>query len=181
MTRGGGTPFGARDQDGDVEMIRQQLAGFDGAFVAAINQRDAFAIEADIGNFGQRLGRSGEQRRHLRPGCGGVLRPAGGLAHVDEGDRAGALAGDFGEQRRLLRAADGDRRAACGSGAEPLDLGAAELARGLHLRAAAAARNRVGIERHGVLAGTHQDGALFRHFSSGFGAAGHPPIAATSR
>ena len=40
--------------------------------------------------------------------------------------------------------------------------------RGLHLRAAAAAPDGVGIERHGVLAGTHQNGAFFRHFCSGF-------------
>ncbi len=157
----------ARDQHGDVEMIRQQLAGFDGAFVAAIDQRDAFAVEADIGNFGQRLGRNREQRRHLRPGRGGVRRPAGGFAHVDEGDRAGSLAGDFGEQRRLLGAADGDRRRRLRQRRGTARSRRGRAGCGLHLRAAAAARNRVGVERHGVLAGTHQDGAFFRHFSSG--------------
>jgi len=100
--------FRARDQHGDVEMIGQELAGLDRALIAAIDQRDAFAFETDEGNFGQRLGGNRKQRRHLRPGLGGVGRPAGGLAHVGERQRAGALARDFGEQRRLLRAADND-------------------------------------------------------------------------
>ncbi len=149
-------------------MVGKELADLDRMLIAAVDQRDAFAFETDEGNFGQRLGGHREQRRHLRPGPGGVGRPAGGLAHVGERQRAGAVARDFGEQRRLLRAADNDVVARLGSGAKTFDLGAAELVCGLQLRATATARQRIRVERHGVFAGTHQDGAFFRHFGSGF-------------
>ena len=58
----------ARDQHGDIEMIGEQLAGFDRGFVAAVDQDDALAVEADEGDFGRRLGGGRVQRRQLRPG-----------------------------------------------------------------------------------------------------------------
>ena len=63
---------------------------------------------------GTGFGRGRDQRGHFRPGGLGVLRPAGGLADIDEGDvaRAFDLGGDLGEQRRFLRAGDGERLAA---------------------------------------------------------------------
>ena len=50
--------------------------------------------------------------------------------------------GDLGKQRRFLGAADGERRAGGCRFAEFFELGAAELARGRDLRAAAAAAHR---------------------------------------
>ena len=58
---------------------------------------------------------------------------------------------------RFLGAADRERRAGSGGGAEALELGATELARGRHLAAAAGALERAEIERHRVLARADQD------------------------
>ena len=153
-----------RDQHGHVEMILEQLAGLDRALVAAIDQDHALARQADERNLGQRLGGGREQRRHLRPGLGGVGRPAGGLADVGEGDRRRRFLRDLGEQRRLLRAGDGERRAACGGGAEALELGAAELARGRDLRAAAAALDRARRRAASCLRRSRSGWCAFRPF-----------------
>ena len=84
----GGVDVGRRlDQHGDVEMVLEQLGGFDRALVAAVDQRDALAREADERNVGHRLGGGRQQRRHLRPGRGRIARPARGLADVGVGDR----------------------------------------------------------------------------------------------
>ena len=40
------------DQHGHIEMIREQLAGLDRDFVAAIDQSHAFALKADERNLG---------------------------------------------------------------------------------------------------------------------------------
>ena len=160
-------------------MVLEQVRRLDRLFVAAIDQRDAFAVERDERHFGQRLRGRRDQRRHLRSRAGGVLGPARGLAHVDKRE-VGALPGQFGEQRRLLGAADHDLAATGRDLAEAFDLGAAEIAPGLDVRATAAAFDRALIERHGVFAGTHQDGAFFRHFGSGLGRGAPTPMAAAT-
>jgi hypothetical protein len=68
---------------------------------------------------------------------------------------AGVL-GDLGEERLLLRAADGDRAALGQRGPEPVELGAAELMGGFHPFAAAAPQRRR-VERHAVLAAAGED------------------------
>src|SRR5205085_5931397 len=97
-------------------------------------------------------------------GIGGIGGPAGGLAHVYEGERRSILllGGDFGEQRRFLRAADNDRRSLRGEPTKAVDLGAAKMMRGRYLRAAAAPHG-ADVERHRVFARADQDLRAFRH------------------
>jgi len=147
---------GRLDQHGDVEMILEQTARLDRLLVAAVDQGHAFAFEADERNHGCGLARGSKQRRDLRA-CGAcVLRPARGLADIGVGDVRAF--GCFGEQRRLLRAADDQRRVAGGRRAELLQLGAAELAAGQDLGAATAALDRRAVERHRVLTRADQNG-----------------------
>ena len=108
------------DQHGDVEMILEQVGRLDRGFVAAVDQDHALAVEAHERDVGGGLGGGRDQRRHLRAGRPRILRPARGLADVDEAD-VGVLR-DFGEQRRFLRAGDGERLAARGGLAERLQL-----------------------------------------------------------
>ena len=152
------------DQHGDVEMLGEQPRGFDRAFVAAVDQRDAFARQADQREIRHRLGGGRDQRGHLRSRLRGIRRPAGGLAHVHECERRRLLqiGGDFGEKRRFLRAADDQRVTLRGGRAEPLDLGAAEMMRGRY-GTAAAAPHAFGVERHRVFARADQDLRAFRH------------------
>ena len=163
------------DQHRDVEMLLEQVCGFDRFFVAAVDQRDAFARQADARQLRQRLGRNCNKRSHLRTGVGGVLRPACGFADVGERQRC-AFAGQFGEQRRFLGAADHNRPAALRQLAESLGLVAAEKAGGLDGCALAGATDRVRVERHGVLARTHQDGRFLRHCAPLLAAPDHPPL-----
>ncbi len=150
-----------RNQHGDVEMILQQLRRLDGALVRAVDEGHAFAVQAHIGRFGHRLRGGGEQRRHFRPRLCGLGRPARGLPDIRERNRP--LARDFREQRRFLRTGDRQRCVAGRSGAEAFELGPAELVRLFDVRAATAPLQRGRVERHGVFARTHQNGALFRH------------------
>ncbi len=143
-------------EHGDVEMVLEQEAGLDRRVVAAVDERNAFALEAHEGNLGRGLGGCGNERCHLRAGCRAVLRPARGLADVDVGNVAAGAFDRLREQRRLLHAADRERGIAGCGGAELVELGAAELVCLRDVRRAAAALHRLGIERHGVFARADQ-------------------------
>src|SRR6185369_17429725 len=82
-----------------------------------------------------------------------------------EAERAGAcdVAGNFAEQRRLLRAGNNNILAARRQFAETLEFGSAELAAFHHDRVAADLAHGLAVERHGVVAGTDQD--ITRHWS----------------
>src|SRR5690606_28524099 len=103
-------------------------------------------FERDDGGGGvvERGGR--EKRGDLRGRRRGFVRPAGVLPNVREGERR--LRRRFGEKRRLLRACDEERLAACRGAAESLDLGAAEL--GMHDGRLGSERGaqRTRVERH---------------------------------
>ncbi len=144
------------DQHRDVEMVHQQLRRLGRLLVIAVNKRHAVAGERHEGNFRHRRCRRGDQRRHFRAGCLRILRPAGGLADIDERQR-GVLAGDLIEQWRFLRAGDGERRTASRGGAEALELGAAQLPPFRHIGAAASAAHGASVERHRVVARADQD------------------------
>src|SRR5205823_11915485 len=105
----------------------EQVGGFDGLFVAAVDEENPLSREADEGNVGDGLGGGGNKCRHFGTCRGTVLRPAGGLADVDEADLAAFE--QLREQRSLLDAGDRERSLVGGSGAEFVELGAAELAR----------------------------------------------------
>src|SRR4029077_19685828 len=96
-------------------------------------------------------------------------RPARGFANVDEGQvrLPFAVPRRFGKQRRLLRASDGQRLTGRHRGTKPLELGAAQLARGLDLGAATAAPHGSLIERHRFFARAKDD------CLSAVGAVGH--------
>ena len=99
-------------QHGDVETVGEALGGLDCDLVAAIDQRDAVALQRHQRNRRHLLGRRGDQRRGLRAGRGRVVRPAAGFANVDKGElRLREILRDFPEQRGFLGAGDRDRRA----------------------------------------------------------------------
>ena len=154
-----------RQHHRDVELVLEQRRRFDRARVAAVDEGNALALHADVRRRWHGLGRHREQRRHLRARRLRVCRPAAGLAHVDEGDLGalGPFARDLGEQRGLLRAADRYRSTGSGRFPEALDLGAAQLACALHVRAARAALHGVEVERHRVFAGADEGGAAISH------------------
>ncbi len=147
------------DQHRDVEVILQQFGRFERLLVLAVDQSHAFAVEGNERDLRRGLRRGGEQCRHFGRGCLGVLRPAGGLTNIDEADAVAAfdLCGDFGEQRRFLRAGDGNRLAFARRLAHAIEFGAAKLTAFENLGATAGALDRLAVERHGVFAGTDQD------------------------
>ena len=157
-----GDVAGLGKQHRDVELVLDEVRRLDRAFVAAIDEDDAFAGERHQRRLGQRFGGHGKQRRHLRARGGGILRPAGGFADIGEGERrlGCRFGGDFGEQRRFLGAAHRQRRTGSERCAKAIELGPAEMVRGLDIGPAQAALERVRVERHRLLAGTGEDGAL---------------------
>src|SRR6187455_3437332 len=82
-----------------------------------------------------------------------------------------AVVGDrVGEDRRFLRAGDGDVAAGSGQAAKTIELGATELTAGRHLGALAVRAQRIRIERDRILTRTNDDLArLIRHYFSGSG------------
>ena len=169
--RGGAMVAGGFDQHGDVEMVLEQIAGFDCALVAAVDQDDAIALQLDRRRRWRRFGGRREQRCHLRSGSGGVARPAGRLADVGElyGMCAAGFRRRFGKQRRFLGAGDRERAVLGGNGPEAVEFGAAEL--GCHHGVVpAAAADGIGIERHRSFAGTDEKTPRdIRHY-------GHEPV-----
>ena len=102
---------GRLDQHRHVEVVLEQVGRLDCLLVAAVNEDHALAGEADEGDLGRCFLRRRDQRRHLRAGRLGVLRPAGGLADVHVFDvEAFGLRG-LREQRGFLGAADDERLA----------------------------------------------------------------------
>ncbi len=99
------------------------------------------------------------------PASAASIGPAGGFANIYKGQGRGTLVflGNFGKQRRFLRAADDDRLALRDGGAEPVDLGAAQMMRGRDLCATTATPHRLRVERHRVFARADQDLRAFRH------------------
>ena len=103
---------GPGEKHGDVETIGETLRGLDGDLVAAIDQRDAAALQRHQRDRRHVFARCGNQRRGFWSRRGGVLRPAAGLADVDEGELGlRRILRDFPKQRRFLGAGDRDRRA----------------------------------------------------------------------
>ena len=105
---------GRLDQHRHVEMLFQQIGGFDRLLVLAVNERHALAGQRHEGDVRHRLQTGGDQGCHFWAGFLGILRPAGGLADIDEGQLGRTLdgLGNLVEQRSFLRAGHGDRRAA---------------------------------------------------------------------
>ena len=100
----------------------------------------------------------GDEGGDLRRRRLGVVRPAGGLADVEEVDLGGGivLRRDLAEQRRFLGAGDRHRLAAEDGALEVAELGAAELAIQLQLalgtRCLAGAGKGACVQRHGGVA-----------------------------
>ncbi|MNM98809.1 hypothetical protein D3C81_1113490 [compost metagenome] len=161
----------ARQQYRDLELQgREPFGPGQRALRRAQHQHRAVGAVVDHGHrlgFGQRGHR--QQRGDL--GIGGpriaprALRPAAGLADIDEADRRGhhwppvlalgGLRGDFGKQRALLRAGHDDIVGAIQRGGEGADLAPAQQAMDLErtlLLALAGFRQRRPVKRHGVVA-----------------------------
>ena len=157
---------GPRQEHGDVEVIRELARRLDRGGVPPIDQGDAAAFHGDELHGVGGLGGGREKRRHLRAGIESIRRPAGVLADVREGEPllGAGLGRDLAEQRRLLRAPDGDRRIGAQRRLEAVELAPAELICAPEL-AAAAARDRRRVERHRLLAGAGENNALVVHVS----------------
>jgi hypothetical protein len=78
------------------------------------------------------------------------------------------LGRNLAKQRLLLRTAHRDRRTRGNKFAKTLELSAAKLAPGDKACITAPVPQCWGIDRQGVLAGTHYDGALIGHHHSVF-------------
>src|SRR4029450_3567659 len=96
---------------------------------------------------------------------GSVLRPAAGLADVDEAELGfRKILRDFPKQRLFLGAGDRDRRALGERLLELVEVEAAKLVRLAELCRAATA-DRFRVERHGLLATANQEARRRRtHF-----------------
>ena len=162
--------LGAGQQHRDVERAGQFLGGGERRGVAAEDQRDALALERHQGRGGHRHGGGGDQRGHLGGGGLRLIRPAGGLADVHEGEGGGEarILGFLLEQRRLGGAGHGDGLALGECAQEAVELGLAELLRPAHL-SLAAAPDGAGVEQHRIFAGADEGGGhrapgVPRHF-----------------
>ena len=151
---------GPADHHRHVEMVLEQVRGFDRLLIAAVNQNDAFAGESNEGTSGSARPRlqatPPSSVRHQRPADD---QPA--VSRTLTKMRSAfvlALPRYFGEQWRFLCAANGQRRAGGDGGAKALEFGAAQLTCVLDFRAAAAAPHRADIERHRVLARAKNNG-----------------------
>ena len=143
-------------------MILEQGGGFDGAFVATIHQDDSVARKRDERQFRRRFGGCGRERSHLGAGIRSLFRPTRSFTKVHEA-HVRVAAGGLAKQRGFLGAPDRHRRSARDELAKSLELGAAELASGDEPSTATTLMQCPGIERHGVLAGTHKDRARVDH------------------
>ena len=130
VTRGGATSAGGLISTVTSRWSLSRLRRLDRLLVAAIDQDHALAGQADEGKLGRGLGGRREQRRHLGPAPRGVASTSRRSRGYWRSVTSAASPAISGEQRRFLGAADDERLAACRRGAELLELGAAELARG---------------------------------------------------
>ena len=105
--------------------------------VAAIDQRDALRFQRHALDRRHLLARGGEQGGCLRAGPARLVRPAGLFAYIGEGQAAGIahVLGGLGEERRFLRAGDGDVALLRQHCLEEVELLAAELVGGAKLAA----------------------------------------------
>jgi hypothetical protein len=125
---------------------------FDRLLVTAVDEKNAFAVEAHEGHGGSFLRGCRNERRHLGSGGCPVFRPAGGFANVDESNAAIPLFDQLRKQRRLLNTADQQRALSSRSGAKLVELGAAQLTRGRDGLCATTTLHALGVERHRVFA-----------------------------
>ena len=145
------------EQYGDVETIRKTLRGLDRNFVAAIDHRDAAALQRHQRDWRHVFLGCRNECRSLRPGRGSGVRPTTGFANVDEGELGlRDILGDFPEQRFLLCTGNRDGHAVGKGFLEPIELKATELVC-LRDPACAAATDRLRVERHGFLATADQE------------------------
>ena len=160
------------DQDGDVEMVLEQVAGLDRRLVATADENDPVALQFDRGRRWRRLGRGCQQRSHLWPGSTGLTGPSSGLANVGKLNRNGATAfgRDVAEQRGPRRAGDRERTIFGGDRAEEVKLRTAELGCCRRFVSATSA-NGIDVERHRVVARADQ------HTPGGIGYGGHHLVA----
>ena len=73
---------------GKAFRLQDHVARLYRSLIAAVNENHPFAFEGDGRHFRKRFLRGGDQGRHFCSGLARLLRPAGGLAEVDVGDRA---------------------------------------------------------------------------------------------
>src|SRR6202041_4072918 len=142
------------------EMRLQQVAGFNGLFVATVNQYHTVALEYNAGGVGPGLGQGREQRRHLRAGCGRLRGPARSLAKIDEieGRRTSDVSCGGGEHCSLLRAAHRQRGRVLRDGLKTLEFRSTELMRCCgHMGTVAAASHPLWVDPHRSLAAAEQD------------------------
>src|SRR5215469_7036001 len=131
-------------------MLFEQARCFDRTLVASVDEKNAGTLDLHERNIGHGLGGGSGKRRYLRTGLRGVGGPAAAFPQIDEPEIGTAILGHFAEKRLLLRTADSERRARARERANPVELRPAELAAGNDIAVAAAACQRVGIERHRV-------------------------------
>ena len=93
---------GPGQKHGNVQTIGETLRRLDGNLVAAIDQCDAAALERHQRDRRHVFARCGNQRCGFWTRCRSILRPAAGLADVDEGELGlRRILRDFPKQRLL--------------------------------------------------------------------------------
>src|SRR6202162_4836050 len=68
------------NQHGDVEMVLEQIARFNGGLVAPTDENDAVAFQCEGWRSRRWLGCGRKQRCHFRPGSSRLTGPSGGLS-----------------------------------------------------------------------------------------------------
>src|SRR5258706_3351193 len=101
------------NQYGDVEMVLEKVAGFDGSLVAATDENDAATLQLDGRHRRHGFGRRRKQCGHLWPRTASLTGPSGELADIGKLDRACAPAvrPPRGTQNRFLASASRERAA----------------------------------------------------------------------
>ncbi|HEX3505540.1 MAG TPA: hypothetical protein VHU22_19320 [Xanthobacteraceae bacterium] len=160
---------GSCDHDRHIEVLLEQVTGFDGTLVTAVNQNHAFAVKCNKGSRRCRFAGHCEERSHLWAGVFGLRRPAGGLTYVHERDicTPAAFLRSCAEQWSFLCAADGERRSGLDGSAKPFEFGTAQLVGAFNIHARAGTPDRIYVKRHRALArakkyGSRAVGHLFK-------------------
>src|SRR6185369_12796126 len=119
---------GFGQKHGNVETVGETLRRLDGNFVTAVDQCDSAALERHQRDRWHVFAGRGNQRGCFWAGYRGVLRPAAGLADVDEGELGfWRILRDFPKQRRFLGAGNRDRCAVSERLLELVEVEAAKL------------------------------------------------------
>ena len=154
---------GPGEKHGDIKTIGETLRRLDRDLVAAIDQRDAAAFQRHQRDRRHLFACCGNQRRGFWSRRGGILRPAAGLADVDEGELGlRTTLRDFPKQRLFLGTGNRDRRAFSERLLEKVEVEAAKLVR-LRNSSRAATADRFRVERHGLLATANQEARRRTH------------------